>query len=207
MEELRSTEVLDREIESDARKKAEKILKNADVECAKILGGVENRIKTAVEQKNAYYKAKIERFERNTTSALPLEKERYLVKFYAESSSVSLNEYLENLGEKKRLALLEKKFKKIKNSLYGRKFRAAVFGFEIEEAKKIVPLAVSFSETTFKKSGEEAAFGNRIHEGIILESEDGSVRVRLTIDQIVRELFDEYSQELAEALFGGTLPE
>ena len=30
MEELRSTDILDKEIQDDARKKAEKILKNAD---------------------------------------------------------------------------------------------------------------------------------------------------------------------------------
>ena len=38
MEELRSTEVLDKEIRADARKKAEKILDKADVDCRYIIG-------------------------------------------------------------------------------------------------------------------------------------------------------------------------
>ena len=51
MEELRSTEILDKEIEADARKKADKILKNADSEAEKILADVETRVKEAKEQK------------------------------------------------------------------------------------------------------------------------------------------------------------
>ena len=43
MEELRSTEILEKEIQSDARRKAEKILKNADADCEKILSSVETR--------------------------------------------------------------------------------------------------------------------------------------------------------------------
>ena len=207
MEELRSTEILDKEIEADARKKAERILQAADDECKRILDGVETRVKEATERKIAQYKAKIEQFERNATAAFPLEKERYLVKFYADSVSSALNDYLQNLGLEKRLNLMEEKFKKSAVALAGKKYNAYVFGISEADAKKIVPNALSFSTISFEKSGEEVAFGNKIHEGIILESEDKSVRVRLTIDQFLRELSDTYSLELAEALFGGTLPE
>ena len=37
MQELRSTDILDKEIEADARRKAEAILKRADKECEEIL--------------------------------------------------------------------------------------------------------------------------------------------------------------------------
>ena len=33
MQELRSTEILDKEIQTDARKKADKLLKKADADC------------------------------------------------------------------------------------------------------------------------------------------------------------------------------
>ena len=52
-----------------------------------------------------------------------------------------------------------------------------------------------------------AVLMNNVHKGIILESEDSSVRVRLTIDQLVGEIEDRYSNELATTLFGGRLPE
>ena len=50
MEELRSTEILDREIQADARKKAENILKKAEKSCEDILNSVE---KTILEAKKA----------------------------------------------------------------------------------------------------------------------------------------------------------
>ena len=211
MEELRSTEILDKEIEADARKKVEKILKNADSECERILADVENRVKDASEQKSKYYKSKIEQFEKNVNAALPLEKERFLVKFYADSVSSSLNDYLKKIGSEKRLSLIEKSLEKKLEVTSGKKFNALVFGIPLDSAKKLLENnkvdVGSVSEVTFETSGEETAFGNEIHEGMIIESEDKVLRLRLTIDQILREIEDKYSEELALSLFGGKLPQ
>jgi V/A-type H+-transporting ATPase subunit E len=211
MEELRSTEILDKEIEADARKKVKKILKNADSECERILADVENRVKDASEQKSKYYKSKIEQFEKNVNAALPLEKERFLVKFYADSVSSSLNDYLKKIGSEKRLSLIEKSLEKKLEVTSGKKFNALVFGIPLDSAKKLLESKKidvgSVSEVTFETSGEECALGNEIHEGMIIESEDKVLRLRLTIDQILREIEDKYSEELALSLFGGKLPQ
>ena len=65
-----------------------------------------------------------------------------------------------------------------------------------------------YESIQFEKSGEEAVKGNEIHEGMILKSDEkNSVIVRLTMDELVRELKDKYSYELSSTLFGGRLPE
>ncbi|WP_191017516.1 hypothetical protein [Treponema zioleckii] len=212
MEELRSTEILDKEIEADARKKAEKILKNADNECERILADVKNRVNEASKQKSSLYKSKIDQFEKNVDASLPLEKERFLVKFYADSVSSALNDYLKKIGLEKRLSLLEKSIEKKSEILdKSKKFTAYVFGISLESAKTLLSKknidTDSVVEVTFEKSGEEFTAGNDFHEGIILESDDKVMRIRLTIDQVIRELEDKYSNELASALFGGKLPE
>ena len=52
MEELRSTEILDKEIQNDARRKVEKILQKADAECAFLKEDVERKLQeTEKEQK------------------------------------------------------------------------------------------------------------------------------------------------------------
>ena len=211
MEELRSTEILDKEIEAEARKKAEKILAKADAECAKILEDASSRIEEAQAQKEKFYEAKLRQFEKNVNAAIPLEKERFLVKFYADSVSSALNDYLRDLGAEKRLSLVEKSLEKKSALVSGKRFSGLVFGFSLDSAKRMlerrnVDLS-SVDSVDFERSGEEAAGGNEIHEGIVLESEDGSLRIRLTLDQIVREIEDEHSMELATALFGGKLPE
>ena len=211
MEELRSTEILDKEIEADARKKAEKILSRAEDECKNILSDVGRRVNEAKTQKESYYNAKYAQAEKSVNEAIPLEKGRFLVSFYSDAVSKAFNEYLENLGEEKRLSLVEKRLQTVGESLSGKKINAFVFGFKLASAKKMLEKSVKnlgkVEEVTFEKSGEESALGNDFHEGIILESDDGFVRVRATIDQIVREIKDKYSEELAQKLFGGRLPE
>ena len=99
MEELRSTEILDKEIEADARKKAERLLSDADAECQKLLDAVDGMVKEASEQKKTYYDAKIATFKKNRDAALPLEQERYRVSFYTSSVADAFNAYLEKLGQ------------------------------------------------------------------------------------------------------------
>lgn len=208
MEELRSTEILDKEIEADARKKAEKILKNANLEAEKILADVETRVNEARDQREKFYSSKLNQFEKNLEAALPLEKERFLVSFYEDSVSASLNEYLKSIGAEKRFSLIQKKFQNSKAHIGDKKFNAFAYGIDLNSAKTMLgSSALSVKEISFEKSGEKIAEGNEIHEGIILESEDKSVRIRLTTDQIVRELKDKYSFELASTLFGGKLPQ
>ena len=79
MEELRSTEILDKEIEADARKKAAKIVAKAESEAKSIIEGVDDRVKKAVEEKSAVYKNKLSLLEKNADAYIPLEKERFLV--------------------------------------------------------------------------------------------------------------------------------
>ena len=55
MEELRSTEILDKEIEADARKKADRIVAKAESEAKSIIAGVDERVKKAVEEKYRFF--------------------------------------------------------------------------------------------------------------------------------------------------------
>ena len=165
------------------------------------------------EQKKTYYDAKIATFKKNRDAALPLEQERYRVSFYTSSVADAFNAYLEKLGQEKQLSLIESMLVRSKHALTGKNVPALVFGISAADAKKLLEKhleskqVLSCTETTFEKSGDEAVLMNNVHKGIILESEDSSVRVRLTLDQLVGEIEDRYSNELATTLFGGRLPE
>ena len=81
MEELRSTEILDKEIEADARKKAEKILRKTEEESKKILESVSERLEAVKKEKSLFFDEKIKDFENDKLNSFPLEKQRFLVKF------------------------------------------------------------------------------------------------------------------------------
>lgn len=92
MEELRSTEILDREILEDARRKAEKILKTSEAECRAIYDDVSLRIEKSREEKSHEYKQKAESYRNDSASAIPLEKQRRIVSFVDTSVSQALTD-------------------------------------------------------------------------------------------------------------------
>lgn len=210
MEELRSTDILDKEIQDDARKKAEKILRNADSQCQQILAQVEQRLEEAKKEKEAYYIQKAEQEKKDLDSSLPLEKSRFLVSYINTSIAEGINDYLKTLSQEKRFEIIVSNIERYNAQINERTFDAKVYGFNPDTVKNALSSKIKINESTsvdFAKSGEAPIDGIEIHEGIILVSEDKVVKIRLTLEQIVSELIDKYRNELAVTLFGGRLPE
>ncbi len=208
MQELRSTDILDKEIEADARRRAEAILKRADEECAQIIASVKNRIDVAHQEKEEFYSKKLDAFERDLTASGPLEKQRFKVSFIQEQIMAAINSYLEGLTEEKRLELVTEHFDF--STCEGKKINAYVYGFNVETVEKLLKSKlnsslVSCTKTEFGKTIIEDEIGLEHYEGVILEAEDKSLRCRLTLAQIFGGILDKYRAELSEALFGGSL--
>ena len=212
MEELRSTDILDKEIQDDARKKAEKILKNADAQGQQILADVETRLESAKKDRESYYSQTAAQFKKDLDSSLPLEKSRFLVSYISSSVASAINDYLKTISQEKRIQLVLTMLNRFESLTDGKSFEAAVYGFNLDLAKnelnKNNKLHISsFLATEFAKTGEVAVDGIEIHEGIILVSDDKLVTIRLTLEELFSELIDKYRNELAVTLFGGRLPE
>ncbi len=200
MEELRSTDILDKEIQNDARKKAQAIVEQGKKRAEEILNGVQNQILEAKSQKEKFYGEKIAKKQKDSDAALPLEKERFLVSFIGNSIDQAIEEYLRKLSEEKQIELALKVLDGKKELVAGRKFHAKVCGFDNKKAKDLVE----------KKLGSallscEAFQDSRGVSGIILESEDRSLKIRLTIEEIIGAAKDKHYKEMCVALFGGRL--
>ena len=206
MQELRSTEILDNEIRAEARRKAEKVLKRAEEECAQILAGVDKRIEEACAEKNEFYSKKLAAFEKDVTASVPLEKQRMSVSFVQKELIKAVNKYLEKLDEEKRLEMVLNSCDKA--VFKDREFNAYVYGFDKDKAGNklqsvlgIKPLSVN--QTEFNRTIIEDDIGLEKNEGIILEATDKSMRCRLTLSQIVAGIMDKYRAQLTQALFDG----
>jgi V/A-type H+/Na+-transporting ATPase subunit E len=209
MEELRSTEVLDKEIETDARKKAERILSKADLDGKSLLDNVAARVAALKAEKGADYEKKIEAFQKDEDASLPLEKARFLVSFTESAIIQGINEYFESLPEAKRLDMVLSRYKKYETIISSKKVNAYVFGFKAGDVKKALVKAgvnlASCAQVEYEKSGDDPVEGLTVKEGTILETEDKQILCRLTIAQIVSEINKEYRAELASTLLGGRL--
>lgn len=208
MEEFRSTEILDKEIQADARKKAEKILAKADVDCALLLEEVSGRIEKAKKELEDKYSLKIAAFEKDLSATLPLEKERFLVSFIQSSIEKAINAYLAKLSDEEKIDLVIKKSVKIEDVLKSKKLNALYYGFQESLVKKTVGKKfnlISVKETEFNKMIIENDLGITDRKGIILESEDKAIRVRMTLSEVISQIQDKYRAELYSALFGERL--
>lgn len=212
MEELRSTEVLDKEIRSDSVKKAEKILAKADESAKQLIDGVQARIVKAKSDAEKISTEGIAVYEKNINASLPLEKQRYLVSFIYGSIIEAMNKYFESIGDKKRLLVIQSLCERAKKAIQEKKISAVVVGFNLSDAesmlKEVFPQNLSSCEAgDVQLVSRESLEGFNLKEGIILKSLDGSVTCRLTLDEKIKEILDEKRGVLAQTLFGGRLPE
>ena len=141
MQELRSTDILDKEIEADARRKAEAILKRADKECEEIIASVQNRINVARQEKEEFYSKKLDAFEKDLKASGPLEKQRFQVSFIQEQVITAINKYLAELKEEERLALVTDRFDF--SVCKDKKINAYVYGFNFDAAQKILKVSLA----------------------------------------------------------------
>jgi hypothetical protein len=108
MEELQSTEALDREILEDARKKAFKILKNADesVSASKITLG--KKLQSATEKARKNYAEKAETAKREIMARLPMDKRRIRSEAINSFLNKAIEHFLGTLDRPTLLRILEK---------------------------------------------------------------------------------------------------
>lgn len=210
MQELRSSEILDQQIKADCEKRAAAILSNAEVQSKKILDEVDGMIDDARKELEKASRERIDFFKKNLESSVLLEKQRILVDYIYNSVMDAMNAYLENMGQEKRLELVLSMLAPSKDLLKDKSVDAVVFGFDVNAAEKALKSAVnvkSSAQGNLFLLEDESVRGLKFKEGIILKSDDGKITLRLTLDEKIKEILEDNTQQLAVALFGGRLPE
>ena len=205
MEELRSTEILDKEIREDARRKANRILNNGLLECEKILEDVNIKFEEDAAKKRAEYEEKINSYKINREASIPLEKQRFLIDFENNSIDIAINQYLEKLSPEETLNIIKDLVTKYSFALSEKKVYAEYQGFSKEDITKILNDVLSNEKiisVTEKENKNYESF-----RGCIITSEDLSIKCRATIEEKIAEIKEQYSEELALSLFGGRMPE
>ena len=203
MEELRSTEILDKEIQDDVRRKAGVIIKNAEQDAAAVLAAVEGRIESIRKEKEAAYEQRILDLRRNAEASVPLKKERFIVSYEDKAVHEAMKNYLSELGLSKKLDLIRKMLERFKNVLNGRRINALYSGFEKKDVEKLLQEELGKDSVV---SCEKAPVTAGSFEGFILESDDKAVKCRITIEELIEEILDKNRYELVSTLFGGELP-
>lgn len=202
MIELRSTDILDKEIQEDARKKAEKILKKTDSECENLLSSVEDNIQKIKEERIKNYEEKLISIKKDKESSIPLEKQRFEISFVQSQIIENINKFLSDLSEEKQMEAVFKHF----SFCIQQKVNVFVYGFDFENAKKFITKKLGknlgeITKTDFNRIIIEEDFSLEKNAGFIIEAQDKTFRCRLTLSQIVSEILEKNINELSNALF------
>jgi vacuolar-type H+-ATPase subunit E/Vma4 len=112
MEELRSTEALDREILEDARKKAAKTLKTADANAESQKRQWEEKTQNAIAEIRKSYADNTEKARQEIIARFPLDKRRLRSEISETILKDAMNGFLQNMSRSNLLLILEREFEK-----------------------------------------------------------------------------------------------
>ncbi|MDR2073321.1 MAG: ATPase [Spirochaetaceae bacterium] len=107
MEELQSTEALEKEILEDARKKAFKILKGADDSVAASKLNWEQKLQSTLEKTRAGYEEKKKRAREEVLARLPVDKRRIRSKKIESFLNTAMMDFINALDRPRLLGILE----------------------------------------------------------------------------------------------------
>jgi V/A-type H+-transporting ATPase subunit E len=204
MEEIRTTEVLDREILEDARKKADRILKNSVAEIDAIRS--EWKVKTDgaiadLEKRNA---EKLSIFARNLDDSLPLEKKRKRIAFLDVRLVGALAGYFSRLDQTRIETLLARTLSRASGVFSGRDVRVEYCGIDGKAAARIVRMALPGIGTP--EFIEREPTGSRFTGCLVRASgteKAGGLLFRATLEDFEAYLLDRKREELVKSLFQG----
>jgi len=208
MEELNSTEILDKEVLEDARRKAMRILKTADDAISAKTSEWEKKTSEAVNELEKKYNGLMEEAAVNIMARLPVDKLRTKAEkvenilqdavkaWYGSLSRVRVLEILTN-ELAKRLALCAEFASSAKK-------RVLYSALDRKEAEDVLKNAGSIASKNWADCGMEEIASDSFPL-ITLETED--IRITASIQKTVNLLLQEKRAELVEALVGNAFME
>lgn len=195
MEELQSTEILDREILEDARKKVMRILKAADETIRSQTAEWEMKTMTTVDELDKKYNEQRETDTAKVMTKLPIDKHRSKIEKIESLLYSAVESWFKNLNRQRILELLTEKLAKrltlCDDFINSTKIYAYINGVDRQEAETI------FKNLKLTCEINEDLTVSR-YPSIMLET--GKVRIIANIEKIVNFLLQEKRAELVEAL-------
>ncbi len=200
MEEIASTDALEKEILEDARKKGEKILRDGETEAARIRAESGERSTSALSALAEDFRSRTERYEGENLARLPLERGRLKATYIDRLLRSAMDRYLAALPPDRVGDLVGGLLSRAAGLVGSSRVTVGYKGLDEATARKLVSAnlpgaqAVSFA----KDEGLAAA-------GLFVANEDSSLTVRATMDLVGERLLDEHRGELARTLCGEAL--
>jgi hypothetical protein len=207
MEELQSTEALDREILEDARKKAYRTLKTADDAVKANASAWEQKAAEAAAELEGRYEARRRRSLAEISARLPLDKQRIWSEYVEKLLDSAAADWFAGLSRERALALLEnelaKRLAECPEFAAAKTVRVAWRGLEQAEAGALIKKQLPGVDLVFENSAAGEGIpssGGRAYPELALDIP--AVRISSSINMLVDSLLHDKRAELIAALLG-----
>ncbi|MDR0290194.1 MAG: hypothetical protein LBI06_04595 [Treponema sp.] len=201
MEELQSTEILDREILEDARKKVQRILKSTDDAIKAKSADWEKNLKASLGELEKKYEQQGKFFTEEVMARLPMDKRRIKAKKIEEMLHSAVAGWYEGLGRERVLELvkngLAKRVAASEKSALAGEMSAQIHKLERKEAEGILQKVFPGKPCAIKEIQSVSPYPE-----IILETKEA--RIYASIGKTVELFLDEKRAELVDCLLGNT---
>jgi vacuolar-type H+-ATPase subunit E/Vma4 len=195
MEELQSTEILDREILEDARKKAVRILKTAEETVHAQNAEWDKKTLTSIDELDKKYNEEKETAAMKIMARLPIDKHRVKIEKIEGLLYSAVETWFKSLSRQRIIELLAEELAKrlalCGDSLNSAKIQAYINGIDRKEA-----------EAVFKKINITCIINedSTVSRYPLITLETGEIRIIASIEKVVDFLLQEKRAELVEAL-------
>ena len=209
MEELKTTDALDREILEDARKKAYKILKTADDTIAAQNKNWEKKIIDAVEGIRNVYAGRIKKAEGEILARLPLDRRRLRSECAEAFLQKASDDFLRDLTREELLSILEKALLELflcsarnGDNFGGSQPELLFSGMSLPEIQGLMEKVLSAAgreipNLNYKESGPEL---NHEFPAVVINTRD--IKISASVKAAASAMIKDSRAELAEALLG-----
>jgi len=195
MEEIGNTEAIQKEILDEARKTAERLIREADEEVARTVASAAERSQAAREETRRSAEAWIERHRAETLARIPLEKIRYRTELVDGRVRKALGAYMAGLGTDRVASLCEGLMKGAASQFKGKDVRIRHRGLDKARSVTVAKAALGIAEA------REVVEDPKLPAvGLVVESLDGRLTLRATMDLVESDLLDRTRGVLARAL-------
>ena len=204
MEELLSTEALDREILEDARKKAMRILKTADETLEAQKADWDKKIQDALESIRNIYAQRIKRSSGEILARLPLDKRRLRAETAEGFLVRAMDDFFSSRSREMLLSVLEKELAQRLNACVvdgeGTIFYS---GMSLSEAEGVFKKISSSAYGPFGSGDMKFKEDPVVHKFPSIVIDTRALRINASVEGAAASLMRDKRAELAAALLGG----
>jgi len=206
MEVLHSSDVIGEEIKEEARKKADRILKNANLEIEALRKSLDEKLEKLEEEQKEIYSDKIQKYKDSIFVTLPLKKWKKKMEYVENLLNEALETYFTSLDVDKKLEIIKTMLEKFKPVVDNKTITIKYSGFDKNEVEKLAShVFCSTSIKEYRQANHNEKHLSGVYEGLIIEDVEKTFICKAGIEQAKKNVFDEKKENLASVLFGESL--